>query len=109
LPALSPSGELDGSFDPSISDRVQVYTGALQDDGKILAGGLYLAMRADAVTVHTLVRLLPNGQLDTGVGPFTTGFPVNDIARQSNGRFLVGGRFTDGFTTDFGRIVRLLP
>jgi uncharacterized delta-60 repeat protein len=109
LALLSSSGELDNSFNPSIPERIQVHAVAAEDDGKILVGGLHLAMRASAVTVHTLVRLLPNGQLDTGFVPFKNSFALNDIARQSDGKFLIGGLFTDNFRSDFGRVVRLLP
>lgn len=98
---LHPDGQLDTAFDlgsglyiaqgppgtPLLKPSVQ--TIAVQPDGKILVGGVF-----DSVGTHeyqNLVRLLPNGAVDTDFGWLESGVSISRIALQADGRILVLG------------------
>jgi uncharacterized delta-60 repeat protein len=96
-------GGVDFTFTPSIRsanyplNRVEHL--ALQPDGKVLASGGFVSSDGDTLT--TLERLNPDGSLDqefevvvqpdTGWGVSST---VSFIIPRSNGKLVVGGRFT---------------
>ena len=81
---------------------------AIQSDGKIVAGGLFLTF--NGVTVNRIVRLNADGTLDTAFTTNTgTGFDngVNSIAIQSDGKLVIGGTLTTFNGVTVNRIVRL--
>ena len=84
---LLSDGTLDSSFNQSV-DYVEAI--ALQPDGKIIVGGYFLSV--GGVSTSCVVRLYPNGSLDTG---FTSnvGQGVTEIAIQPDGKIVVGGDF----------------
>jgi len=99
---LHPNGEFDGSFTPGSGFDQFVYTLALQDDGKILAGGEFTSY--NGVTVNKLARLNPDGSIDNSFN-IGSGFngTVWSVAVQDDGKILVGGSFTayQGTTRNF--------
>src|SRR5690554_1434460 len=101
-------GEIDFSFDPQLGASGVVNTMVLQPDGKIIIGGNFTSY--DNVTRTRIARVNSDGSLDTSFDP-GTGFnnEVHTIILQSDGKILVGGRFTSYNGIDVGRIVRLNP
>jgi len=89
---------LDPSFDPgTAADLGYVNSIAIQNDGKILAGGFfYSSMGLDS---GMLTRLNPDGTLDDTFDPYLyIDAPVNAVLVQPDGKILLGGSFV---TIDF--------
>jgi uncharacterized delta-60 repeat protein len=90
---LNTDGSLDSTFDIGTGFNVQVWTIALQTDGKILVGGDFTTYKG--LTQNRIARLNTDGSLDStfdvGTGFNSTPF---SIAVQSDGKILVGGDFT---------------
>jgi uncharacterized delta-60 repeat protein len=87
---LNSDGTLDTGFTPPNSEY-GVIAIALQPDGKIVAGGLF-ATPGGATSYSRIVRLNPNGSLDTGFNSNRDLSNSNDItsfAIQSDGKILV--------------------
>ncbi len=85
---------LADAFDPNANDNV--YTLAVQPDGKILAGGNFSTLSPNgggAVSRTGLARLKPDGTLDTVFSPNPSG-TVLFVTVQSDGKILAGGGFT---------------
>ncbi|HSA34693.1 MAG TPA: hypothetical protein P5077_13290, partial [bacterium] len=80
---------LDTSFDPDVNG--DVWSIALQPDGKILLGGDFTAV--GGVARNHIARLNADGTLDTTFDPNANG-TVYAIAAQPDGGVLVGGAFT---------------
>jgi uncharacterized delta-60 repeat protein len=76
-------------------------------DGKVLVGGAFSTYNGTAR--RGVVRLNPNGTLDTSFNPGGTGTndDVEAIVVQSDGKVLIGGQFTSYNGTGRGRIARL--
>jgi len=98
-----------GQFGVGASLNNQIYSTAVQSDGKILLGGTFTTW--NVVTVGRIVRLNADGTRDTA---FTTAngtgagsSSVNSIAIQSDGKILVGGFFSTWNGATVGNIVRL--
>ena len=53
---LNPDGTLDTAFNPNASDRVTVYSIAVQADGKILVGGIFTQHRRTGAQPHRPAR-----------------------------------------------------
>ena len=85
-----------------------VFSIAIQSDGKILLGGQFTSW--NGVTVNYIVRLNYDGTRDVA---FTTnaGTGANNIVRsiavQSDGKIVIGGQFTSWNGVTVNRIVRL--
>jgi len=82
-------------------------------DGGILAGGYFSQLQDRSFTLFgykRVARLKPNGTLDPEFNPGEgANGAVLALARQADGRFLVGGEFTTFAGSPAGRIVRLNP
>jgi uncharacterized delta-60 repeat protein len=106
LVRLNTDGSLDLSFNIGIGvyDSLSRYTGninsiAIQNDGKILIGGLFRYFNNNQV--YSIARLNPDGTIDntfsmgtgtsTGTGGYST---INSIKIQSDGKIIIGGNFT---------------
>jgi uncharacterized delta-60 repeat protein len=93
---LNADGSRDASFGLYSIAFTYVYAIALQSDGKILVGGPFSQMYG--VSRSCIARLNANGTLDTSFNPGTgaTGsLPnVTTIAVRSDGRIIIGGRFS---------------
>ncbi|MCX6824352.1 MAG: DUF5011 domain-containing protein, partial [candidate division SR1 bacterium] len=85
-----------GGFNEIINDI------AIQDDGKIVIGGLFTAY--SGAVANRVVRLHTNGTIDTG---FLMGIGFNSLVIQSGGKLLVGGTFTTYNGVAVSRITRL--
>lgn len=92
---LNPDGSLDNSFNPGLGPDNTVNTICLQNDGKILIGGLFTNF--NNTTTFGLVRLNDNGTLDTS---FENNKPVGiqfalAINVDINNKIVIGGSFFD--------------
>jgi uncharacterized delta-60 repeat protein len=83
-------GTLDASFDPNL-EWVQVYAMAVQNDGKILAGGILTSV---FVPEAAMVLFNPDGTMDESfVAPAKE---VTALAVQLDGKILFGGFWDQG-------------
>jgi uncharacterized delta-60 repeat protein len=103
---LNPDGSLDSGFNPGLDLSAvgnTIFGMALQPDGKVVVCGSFAAGGH-----QNMARLNADGALDPG---FQTGTGLNDfaanVAVQSDGRILVGGRFTLVNGVSRNRIARL--
>ena len=104
---LNVDGTLDATFDPGADSNVTSL--AVQTDGKVLVGGYFTNLFGQ--TRDRIARLNADGTLDTafasgvnGAGPYVA---VYSLALQTDGKILVGGKFTTlgGTTrTNIGRL-----
>lgn len=90
---LNSDGTLDTTFNPGSGAGNSIRTVAIQNDGKILIGGLFGAY--NGTVINRIARINENGTLDA---TFTvgTGFnsDVNSLFIQPDGKIKVGGFFT---------------
>jgi uncharacterized delta-60 repeat protein len=102
---------VDGTVDATFNSRRAVGSGAVyaiavQGDGKVLIGGLFVATNSQSYT--NVARLNSDGTIDAtylpGTGPNDI---VTSIALQGDGKAVIGGGFTavNGFTRN--RLARL--
>jgi uncharacterized delta-60 repeat protein len=94
LKFLNSSSTLDvGTGFSLTSGTAIVNTIVVQPDGKLLVGGNFDTYKG--TTQNRIVRLLPNGSVDTTFNPGGSGFDsvVSDIVLQPDGKILVGGNF----------------
>jgi hypothetical protein len=101
-------GAIDPSFDAGSGANNEVTTIAVQPDGKILVGGAFTQF--DGVPRNRLVRLNPDGSLDTGFDPGAgfDGIP-RTLAVQADGGILAGGSFTSYDDTVTHYLARIHP
>ncbi len=92
---LNADGSLDASFDPGAGFDDAVRKIVVLPNGNILVAGVF--KNYNAVASSFLVRLLPNGTLDTTfVTPaITGGLGVYDLITQVDGKILIGGDFAN--------------
>lgn len=105
---LMPDGSVDASFNMGTGLNGYVESGILQSDGKIvLVGNMSLYNGASALR---MLRLNSDGTRDAS---FTAAFPLGAgirptyVARQTDGKYVVGGNFTTYNAVACERIVRL--
>jgi len=104
-------GSLDMSFNPGTGadDTVYtpaIYTIAIQNDGKIIIGGLFATY--NSMSRNWIARLNTDGMVDTTFNPGTgANCSVNTIVIQSDGKIIIGGCFTNYNGTNRNYIVRL--
>src|SRR5215831_13294763 len=94
LARLNPDGSLDTSFVPPAGVDMVVEAIVAQSDGRIIVGGN--SRTQPTVATSDLVRLNPNGSLDTSFTASQIDGPVTALALQPDGQILVGGFFTKG-------------
>lgn len=108
---LQPDGSIDAGFDMSNGPNNRVRVVLPLPDGSFLIGGDFTAV--NGVARKGLARLFGDGALDAAFDPMisTTGANtyVNALARDENGRVIVGGAFSFSSQTVADHIVRLLP
>ncbi len=102
---LNPDGTVDLGFNPNASSSV--YAIALQPDGNILVGGAFTSIGGQAR--RNIARLNADGTLDSDFNPNPSGTnsAVFSLAVQTDGKILVGGRFTSIGGQTRNRIARL--
>lgn len=105
VPGAQAASVATDGFNPGADD--EVYTLAVQSDGKILVGGSFTHLGAGGTTPCSyLGRLNPDGSLDTCFGSGTDG-TVHVITVQPDDKILVGGAFTSlagGARANIGRL-----
>jgi uncharacterized delta-60 repeat protein len=103
---LNPDGTLDTSFDPGSGAENNVMNILIQDDGKIIIGGFFTAY--DGVARNRIARLNSDGSLDTTFDYVSgTDSVILMIAKQNDGKIIIGGEFTSYNGTAINRIARL--
>lgn len=111
---LTQEGRLDHSFDPGDGAEdsfAVVYDIAIQTDGKILVAGLFTKFAGQSY--EGLVRLLPDGRIDTSFSTevkWSFGLAcVRSVLLDERERILIGGRF-DSVNAELRRgLARLMP
>ena len=90
---LNSNGTKDTSFNTGTGFNGNVNSIAIQSDGKIIIGGLFITF--NGITTNRIIRLNSNGTKDTSFN-IGTGFnlDVGSISNQSDGKIIVGGLFT---------------
>jgi len=91
---LNPDGTLDSEFYPNAN--ASVFSLAVQPDGSLLVGGAFTAAWSrGSVTAarNNVARFLPDGSLDAAFNP-NFNAEVDAFAFQSDGKLVVGGKFT---------------
>ena len=108
LARLNLDGSIDTTFKLGTGADNQVNAVLVQPDGKILVGGAF--GKFNGVSRVSIARLNNDGTLD---GTFDPGsgalFWVNTIARQADGRIIIGGPFTSYSGVARSGIARLMP
>ncbi len=87
---LNSDGSLDTTFTVGAGVSGDVYTVAVQADGKILIGGEFTTVAG--VTRNNLARLNANGSLDTAFDP-NADLGVYTMIVEANGSIIIGGFF----------------
>jgi uncharacterized delta-60 repeat protein/uncharacterized repeat protein (TIGR01451 family) len=106
---LNTDGSLDASFNAGTVTGAagDIFTAAIQSDGKIIIGGGFETYPGGAAT-NRIARLNPDGSLDAS---FNVGNGADNhvftIAIQSDGKIIIGGYFNFYNGTLRGRIARL--
>jgi len=107
---LHADGSLDATFDPGKGSGYyrDVYSVAVQADGKILMGGNF--RKIDGHDRQDLVRLHPDGRLDLNFATGTSGRSVvNFVGVQLDGKIIVAGDFKSIGRKMRPQIARLNP
>ena len=117
---LNPNGTRDTAFpqifvpfSASIQKRTVIQVIAVQPDNKILVGGYLITGSATSPNVHGLIRLHADGTRDTTFQPvnaFGGLRQVFDLARQPDGKIVIGGDFTQiNGNPQFQTLARINP
>lgn len=99
---INSDGTLDTAFNPNLNGQVDSM--AMQEDGKILVGGIFTTVGGQ--TRNRIARLERNGLLDQTINPNASNV-AKAIVLQTDGRILVGGDFTTISGAARNRIARL--
>ncbi|MEY2716608.1 MAG: hypothetical protein RIT24_2951, partial [Planctomycetota bacterium] len=103
---LTSSGLNDSTFNPGTGTSGSVYSLALQPDGKVLVGGAFGSM--NGLARSTVARLYSGGAVDLGFLPSAgVSSEVLAVARQLDGKLIVGGYFASVADVPRNRIARL--
>jgi uncharacterized delta-60 repeat protein len=90
---LNSDGTLDTTFNPGTGANGSVKAIALQQDGKILIGGSFTSV--NGTNCYGIVRLNPDGSMDTNFTFVPTLGSPDCITIQTNGAILMGGQFVN--------------
>ena len=103
---LNSDGTVDETFNPGIGPNYDVYSIAVQGDGKVLIGGNFSYV--NGIEHSGIARLNNDGSPDTSFNSSTGAtYAVYSIALQPDGKVLIGGDFFSYNGTDRNRIARL--
>ncbi|MCA3067815.1 MAG: delta-60 repeat domain-containing protein, partial [Rhodocyclaceae bacterium] len=103
---LNADGTLDNTFNPGTGANSEVYSLALQPDGKVLIGGSFTTY--NGTSRNYIARLNADGTLDNTFNPGTgANSRVRTLALQPDGKVIIGGRFTTYNGTSRDYIARL--
>jgi uncharacterized delta-60 repeat protein len=101
---LNPDGTLDPGVDANPND--QVWTIAVQPDGKIVVGGVF-SNSFRGQTRNRIARLETDGRLDQTLNLNAAGDEVMATAVQADGKILIGGGFTSVLGVSRQNLARL--
>lgn len=92
-PTFSQPGSNDLTFNPGTGANREIFSSAIQSDGKILIAGNFTSY--NGVARNYLARLNTDGSLDAAfnAGPGTNS-AILKIALESNGKIIIAGGFT---------------
>lgn len=97
---------IDATFNIGTGFNNSIRCMALQNDGKIIVGGLFVTI--NGVNRNCIVRLNSDGSIDQNFNIGTgANLSVHSIKIQPDGKIIVGGFFTSFNGISCGRIVRL--
>ncbi|AWI26731.1 M43 family zinc metalloprotease [Flavobacterium pallidum] len=96
----------DSAFNSGSGPNNSVKTLAMQADGKIVIGGNFTSY--NGISKNGVARINPNGSLETAfTANLNSGGYINAIAIQTDGKIIIGGKFTSCNGTARINIVRL--
>ena len=103
---LTSTGALDTSFDPGTGTDNVIYSLTLQNDGKVLLGGIFQDVNGTAR--NSIARLNADGSHDTSFDPGTgANEAIDGIALQADGNILIAGHFTQYNSLARNRMARI--
>ncbi|HEX8565537.1 MAG TPA: FG-GAP-like repeat-containing protein [Pyrinomonadaceae bacterium] len=105
LARLHSHGSLDYGFTANVAGLGEIYTIALQPDGKILVGGVFTDI--NDTSRLSVARLNLNGTVDTSFNAGLVNGIISDIVVQPDGKVLIGGTFTGVGGFNRANLVRL--
>jgi uncharacterized delta-60 repeat protein len=114
LARINSDGSLDTTFNPGLGPNGDIFSILIQSDGKILIAGNF--SNFNSISRGGIARLNANGTLDTTFNPGTgaggsldwwSGSGIYSMARQSDGKILIGGNFSSFNGTSRNGIARL--
>lgn len=106
LARINTDGSFDASFDPGWGPGSTVTAVAIQNDGKIIIGGMFTTY--NFITRNMIARINTNGSLDTSFDPGTgTNIYISSLAIQNDGKIIIGGDFTTYTGISRVRIARI--
>ena len=89
---LNTNAVLDVVFNVGTGANGNIYTSAIQNDGKIIIGGSFTEY--NGISRERIARLNTDGTLDMSFNPGTgASFSVNTLSIQSDGKIIIGGNF----------------
>jgi uncharacterized delta-60 repeat protein len=104
---LNSDGSIDGTFNIGTGANSQIYSAALQSDGKIVIGGTFTSYNG-TTGVNRLARLNSDGTLDgsfsAGTGPDSWTYAM---AIQPDGKIIIVGNFSSYSGTTVNRVARV--
>lgn len=104
---LNSDGSIDGTFTVGTGANNQIYSAALQPDGKIIIGGTFTSYNG-TTGVNRLARLNSNGTLDgsfsAGTGPDSWTYAM---VIQPDGKIVIVGNFSSYAGTTVNRVARV--
>jgi len=104
---LNKNGSIDTTFNSGYGASNYVNTIAIQKNGKIIIGGLFIFY--NNVTRNHVARLNSDGTIDNTFDPGVgTNDAINSISIQNDENIIIGGNFTSYNQTGRNRIARLL-
>lgn len=103
---ILPNGTLDTSFLIGSGTTSNITNAAILRDGKILLTGNFTVF--NGIPINRIVRLNDDGRIDTSFA-IGSGFDddVSAVAVQSDGKIILGGKFTNFNGNNANRIIRL--
>jgi uncharacterized delta-60 repeat protein len=107
---LNIDGSLDNSFNTGTGANFDIYTCAIESNGKIIIGGNFTTF--NGVSCGRIARLNSNGSFDNayniGLGfANSTSIRVWSLSLQDNGKLIVGGQFSSYNGVSSGNLCRL--
>ncbi len=103
---LKTNGSFDATFDPGTGVNDLVRSIVLQPDGRVLIGGDFTTF--DGASINQIARLNTDGSKDSTFDPGTgPNDYVFSIALQTDGKVLIGGKFTTVNGTSRKALARL--